>query len=90
MLKNYLSIKTISCSLPAKQWGLYTTLPNCDAVADKLNRTVEELFAKGGNSRDIRSSMLQLMWSYKVYGAYDTEPMGVLGDVLETLFGDEE
>lgn len=90
MINRLIKVKSISCNLSAVQWGLYSHMSNADNVAGELNKTIEDLYAKDMSSLALREALLELMYSHRSCGAYDTEPMMVLGEIIAELYGEED
>jgi hypothetical protein len=92
-MRNVTIKKTIKCDLTADQWELYTHCEDlqptaCALVAEKLNRSVE-FFLNNYPKDEARKHMTKLMEQYSEVGAADSEPFGILADLLE-LFYDEK
>ena len=81
--------KIVTCNFSADQWELYTNAYPRDeiqAVADDLNRCLQDL-ADGDYPRgEALEYMHGKMKEYAKYGAYDSEPLYFLEDVLNEIY----
>ena len=88
-MRNVTIKKTIKCDLTADQWQLFVNSPElaekCHRSAVALNQRVEMLFNNYG-SIDARKNMISFMERYADVGAVDSEPLGVLEDLLELFY----
>ncbi len=93
-MKNLGITCTIDAQLTAEQWQLYTCSTElkrkCDTAARHLNKAVTEAVAKKMTRVGVREAVYLVMDKFKHTGAYDTEPRGVLEDILDEVFGKEK
>lgn len=82
--------KTIALFLTAEDWDLYTTKEGADVCADRLNSMLEDCVnARMGLDRTLRY-MLDFMESEREFGAADSEPLRVLDELLNMIYGDTD
>jgi len=87
MLKNKISVVKllrVNSSLTKQDWQLYSFGDTCARV---LNEALS-FYVNNVNEKDeTRRKMHELMYAWKNSGAYDTEPLDVLEDVLDYIYG---
>lgn len=76
----------VSLSLSADDWALYS-LPGRDEAAELLNREIEAMLAEGAAPGRIVAVLSRPAFSR--FGASDTEPRGVLFDIIRAATGAE-
>lgn len=81
--------KTISLSLTAEDWDLYSTKENVEGAANRLNVSLEHAVNSGMSQVEATRFMLREMEDLSSYGASDTEPGYVLADLLYLIYGDQ-
>lgn len=87
MLKDKITViklLSVHSKLTKKDWQLYSYGDLCAKVLNQgLSYHVHSI-----NSKDeVREKMRRLMYAWKDAGAYDTEPLDVLEDVLDYIYG---
>lgn len=82
--------KTITLSLTAEDWDLYSTMDQVEAVANVLNTNLEVAVNTGMGATAAVSYMMKVMEDYSKYGAMDTEPLRVLDDLINLIYGDSD
>jgi hypothetical protein len=82
--------KTIELSLTAEDWDLYSTKENVEGVANVLNQNLQHVVNSGVGCTDAIRHMCKVMDQYAKYGAADTEPMRVLDDLINLIYGDSD
>lgn len=80
--------KTVSLSLTAEDWDLFSTKENVEAAANRLNVSLEHAVNSGMSQMEATRFMLREMEDLASYGAADTEPGYVLDDLLNIIYGD--
>ena len=94
VLKRTAQIETPTFS--ADKWDLYTYDDNkkmqkrCAKAASDLNKTFAGAVNSGKTREEVYKDMMAVMTVYSDTGACDTEPMWLLHDMLEEVFGKEE
>jgi len=93
-MRNLVKTVRIESFLTADQWQLYTCSTElkrkCETAARHLNTAVSEAVAKQMTRVGVREHVYLVMDKFKHTGAYDTEPRGVLEDILDEVFGKEK
>ena len=82
--------KTIDLFLTAGDWDLYSGMEGVDGCADRLNSELERCVNEGMGLQDTRRIMLNTMEYERSFGASDTEPVRVLDDLLDLIYGDSD
>lgn len=78
----------IEPTFTAEEWQLFTASMDCAKVAEKLNYELK-IVVNGGNERfQVEKHMEQWMRKFAEYGAYDSEPIWFLQQVLDEIYGD--
>lgn len=78
----------IEPAFTADDWQLYTASTDCSKVAEKLNYELK-IIVNGGNERfQVEKHMHQWMQKFSEYGAYDSEPVWFLKQVLDEIYGE--
>ncbi len=72
----------------AQGWSLYASLPGAEAVAQDLNEALQSFLDLGLDRWSVRSAMLERMRQHANLGAYDSEPLYILNDILNGIFGE--
>ena len=77
--------------LTAHQWQLYTlSLPRtCDKAAKSINAALKKAVNSGLTRNEVYEAVEKVMYRLRNTGAADTEPRGVLADILDNIFGVE-
>ena len=70
----------------AEDWQLYTASMKCTRVANVLNSNLKKLVNAGYGMDWVEREMHKVMVRYSSYGAYDTEPIWVLTDILNQVY----
>ena len=83
--------RSININLNPDMWELYAYKDGQKAfflnnVAHEINKAIETAFNNGADKKETRNAALETMNRYADYGAYDSEPMGVLEDILAHLY----
>jgi hypothetical protein len=78
---------TVDPQLTAQQWDLYCETMDCSEVVAQLNNTLRRCVNDGMSREEVERAMLCVMQQYHKYGACDSEPYGVLQEVLDGIFG---
>ena len=80
----------INPQLDASQWQLYTDmLPGVTTVADELNEALRLAVNIDMLPREFtRNRVWRVMQKNEGFGANDTEPRGILEDLLDEIYGD--
>lgn len=78
--------KTISLSLTAEDWDLYSTKENVEGAANRLNVSFEHAVNSGMSQVDAMRFMLREMEDLSSYGAADSEPGYVLDDLFDMVY----
>jgi hypothetical protein len=82
--------KTIELSLTADDWDLYTSKEGAEACALRLNQLLEQCVNYRMGMKDTYYRMINEMQTESAFGAADSEPLRVLDDVLELVYGDSD
>lgn len=78
----------IEPAFTAEQWQLFTASMDCKNVAEKLNYELKIVVNGDSMSRaQIEQHMHQWMRKFAEYGAYDSEPIWFLQQVLDEIYG---
>jgi hypothetical protein len=81
---------TISLSLTANDWELYSPLPGAAQAARELNRALEEAVNSGLDRVQTFTAVWPVFQEHTMIGATDSEPMWHLDRVLDAVFGKRE
>lgn len=81
--------RVIELDLTADDWQLYTVSMNCNAAAAALNKAIIESVGEGLSRDETDYAVEKVMDKYSSFGAYDSEPRGVLRDTLDKIYGKE-
>jgi len=78
-----------SITLNHEDWELYDSAPGVDSLAAELNKTLRECVHEGCDYYQTKRVMHDKMRSslFSAAGAADSEPMYVLDDLLEKIYG---
>lgn len=79
--------KQVTLTMTADDWSLYDSLPLVEHAADLINQAIEQAFNRGESLHDVRVAAEKVMGEWADYGATDTEPLEILGRLLEELYG---
>lgn len=90
----------INVGFTADQWELYRDVEVAafgkagaetyrQAAAAALNCSLSAAVNSGYSREDVRRMVYQTMYTYRQYGATDTEPMALLNQALNEIFGEE-
>lgn len=82
--------KTIQLHLTAEDWDLYSSKEGVEGAADRLTSSLEDYVNNGLGLQDTRRHMLTLMELESKFGAADSEPLRVLDDLLNLIYGDSD
>jgi hypothetical protein len=80
---------TIDPSLSGDDWQLYTQSrpEECESAAQALNAALGAAVNCGKRRPEVQAAVWAVMAQLSKTGAYDTEPRGVLEDILDDVFG---
>ena len=73
--------------LTARDWQLYSSMPESEEAANALNTTLKDFLAAGSDRRTVEKAMMQTMRKFSHTGACDSEPLWVLDDLMNYFFG---
>jgi hypothetical protein len=81
--------KTIRIELEfdANQWQLYTSKPEAALVADAINKVIATAVNSGAAREETYMAAHAVMREHHRTGAYDTEPLSVLRELLDEIYG---
>ena len=79
-----IKLLSVHSQLSRKDWNLYSFGDTCAKV---LNDGLSSYVNDGNNKNEVREKMQKLMYAWKDSGAYDSEPLDVLEDILEYIYG---
>jgi len=82
--------KTIDLFLTAEDWDLYSTKDGVEGAADRLNAELERCVNEGMGIDDTSRIMIKTMEYEREFGATDSEPVRVLEDLLDLIYGDSD
>jgi len=77
----------VTLSLTAGQWQLYSTMRGVGLVARNINAGVAKAINSARDWNEAYTLGRLVLAKYGQFGAMDTEPRGVLQDVLDEVFG---
>jgi hypothetical protein len=81
----------VSVRLSANEWQLYNPESvGAGAVAYELNRAIMQSVNLGDDRPLAERSLLQIMRQRAEYGAADIEPLGVLREIMDQIYGAAE
>jgi hypothetical protein len=80
-------MRTKPLELDAEDWQLYSSTMCCDVAVADINTVVTDAINSSDSAREAAEKALPVFAKWEQYGAGDTEPMWVLGDVLAEAFG---
>jgi hypothetical protein len=80
----------VTLSLTASDWQLFHDMPGADQVATTLNVEVAARINTGVKGAELMRRCHNVLDEHSKYGAADTEPSGVLCELLVYLLGDPE
>lgn len=87
MLSDKINTKsTISISLTAEDWQLYTPMIGVDAAAVNLNTALENAVNSGAGIDDTTLVMSKVMEALSSYGANNLKPRWVLAKLLDLIY----
>jgi len=72
----------------ADRWELYQMGGAAEAAA-ALNNSFMTAVNAGKDRNEVEDAMWKTMDKYSKFGAFDTEPRGVLLDLMDEVFGEE-
>lgn len=78
-------IKSASVALTAEDWNLYR-MKGVEHFVHDLNLTIEKAYTRGAEKREAYQQAYLLMQVNSEYGALDSEPLGMLDQVLDRLY----
>ena len=83
--------KTVALTLDADDWELYTSSPALHARASEavaaINAAIQGAVNSGADRKAAAAAAHVAMRAHSGAGADDTEPRGVLADVLDEVYG---
>ena len=71
----------------ADMWELYTCSMDCSEVAKTLNTTFMDAVNSGKNREETYEIMYEMMRIFHSYGAFDSEPLYHLDELMDATFG---
>lgn len=77
----------ITCNFTRDDWQLFD-MEGVGQVVKDLNFQLESFVNAGYSKREVRKLMRQDLATYKDYGACDSEPLNLLDDALDEIFGE--
>jgi hypothetical protein len=77
---------SIKPAFTANDWQLYTVSRSCDEAAVKLNEALAAAVNSGMSRNQVEARMDEVMMELRAFGAADTEPRQLLGDVMDRVF----
>lgn len=80
--------RKIELKMTAQEWQLYCSMDGIDAIADQINRGVEEAVNSSSNTKEALAKIFEVLAKYSKFGAYDTEPCGVAEYLVEKIYGE--
>jgi len=89
-MRNLTIKRTVEATFTAREWQLFTDMPEAAWAAGELNRSLEEAVATGGDREYVRDRVRTRMGELASFGASDTEPRWHLEDALTAIFGEED
>lgn len=78
--------RKVSLDLTAEQWQLYSSKPRVKTVARSMNREIETICNATISASEARWAAEKVLDKYREYGTADTEPCGVLRDILARVY----
>lgn len=78
----------IEPTFTADDWQLFTALPDCNAVAEKLNYELKIIVNSGSERFQVEKHMEPWLQRFSAYGASDSESRWFLKQVLDEIFGE--
>lgn len=75
-----------SMELSGDDWQLYTKSMDCEKAAEKLNNTFVACVNLGLDKHQTRVKMNHIMGLNSKFGAADSEPVYVLGELINLVF----
>jgi hypothetical protein len=89
-VRNNVKVKsTVTVDLTPDEWQLYTSSfprQEIERIADFMNKRFNHAYNQGCTKEELRKYMYEIMGLFDKYGAYDTEPLGVLEDLIEKIY----
>ena len=87
-IKSKIKFKPViqSLDLSADDWQLFTASMDCTKVAEKLNNTFVACVNQGLDKHQTRVKMHHIMSLNSKFGAADSEPVYVLGELIGLVF----
>jgi hypothetical protein len=87
-IKSKIKFKPViqSLDLSDEDWQLYTKTMDCTKVAEKLNNTFVACVNQGLDKHQTRVKMNHIMGLNSKFGAADSEPIYVLGELINLVF----
>jgi hypothetical protein len=87
MMKNIARQVKIYPKFSAGEWQLNTASRDCKPAADALNKALRLAVNTDGSTKDTAQEyMMSIMRQFAEYGAYDSEPIWFLRDVLTQVY----
>ncbi len=81
--------KVTGLDYSASRWQLFDDMNGVASAAQALNNSFMEAVNSGKSREQVGTAMDKTMDKYSKFGAFDTEPRGVLEDLLDEVFGEE-
>jgi len=76
----------VGMDLNAEDWNLYSNKPHAESVATNLNNTFIACVNQGLDKHQTRVKMNHIMGLNSKFGAADSEPIYVLGELINLVF----
>ena len=86
-MKGLTITKNIRCDFTPEQWGLFTFSKDCTDAAKVLNNTIETSYNEGLSYNETYDRTFRIMKTYREYGAFDSEPLYFMEQVLNEIYG---
>jgi hypothetical protein len=85
-MRNVTITRKVTLTLTAEDWQLYTDMPNINIATSLLNRDIELILNNMDDITQARRECLEVLREYSMYGAFDTEPCGVLQNIINEVY----
>jgi hypothetical protein len=85
-MRNVHITRKVTLTLTAEDWQLYTDIPNVNIATSLLNSDIELILNNMGDITQAHIECLEVLRRYSKYGAFDTEPCGVLQDIINEVY----
>lgn len=85
-MRNVTVTRKVSLSLTAEEWQLYTDKPRVKTVARSINNEIASCINTHPSRSEARFFARKVLNEYSEFGANDSEPWGVLEDILMEVY----